>query len=393
MKKKCCITLDDIFYGLLILMCITTLFQSYITFINKMIMGIVIFVGMLSECKCLKKKAFLVYVIFFIALGVAILQSDLHMLKNGGGRSVYYFAFILIYVKSLSHFEQLKKYFIKRKKYIKTVMSIWSILVGISIFLPSSYMTSDNWGTTMYFRSYTLEGNGRIAAIALLVVSIVTLENVITKNKKWLLYYIIPSYCVLMSGARGYSVPWIFMLLIALHVYINNPKKFTQLVIPFVVLMLLFLVNSSMGEKFLYRMSQKTALSKIDTVTGGRWTPLVLCWNYFWKSSLLHKLFGNGFYAMETLIKTWSFNDFADIVITYGLLGFLPYIYCIKQYIIFLKRTHINKIIYYCLIGIWLFLAMTDLYYRTPVLIFSNIILLISCEYLSEKRKVQIYDI
>ena len=216
---------------------------------------------------------------------------------------------------------------------IKWILGIWTLIVGISILLPSSYETS--WGGGTYFGSIP-RSIFRLAPCAccvqVLSLAAVGLDR---RNKDiYLLCQVVPLYCGFMGGSRTYFAVILLYFLLFLCFYSNTRR---QLRIILVIAMLVGAAAfgiSGIGSKV--AATQYTNTSYFDfwgTITNGRSDIWITDFEYYFDADFACKLFGSGYDKVYELslasrlnAAVYSHNDFINILITNGVVGLLLYV-------------------------------------------------------------------
>lgn len=365
------VNINTLFYRVMILVSIGQLITRIIPFSNRFLVIIMLLCALASIFRKYKKAVLFILIMTVVSVLIAILQSRNATFTDGYDRGMYFILMMYIYCVFINEPERFHCYMKSDIRFVDTVIKIWSVAVGASIFVPSCYKVVGEgltgWGNSKYFFSWVVEGSGRLSSIALLIMALEIYMLVLTKNKKYFLYITIPMYCILMSGNRTFFVTGVCECIIAYYIFVNNKRKFLLQIIPFTLILGALIMRSSFGAKMLATQydASTAVLGKFDTITNGRFKPIVMCVTYFVNSPAINKLLGNGFGFIENHIHTWSFNDFIDIGITYGMFGLIAYILCI----IGVTKIVINSDlpVYMKLLSFigYLFPAMFGLYYRT----------------------------
>lgn len=364
------VDVKKLYYRCPILLSITYLIAQYLPFINRMVVGVMMVCYLILALKrrVRIREFLLIFAVTFTIVCAIILTQNLT--AEGYERGIYYFLMILFFYRSFTQADEFREYLKSDVAFINRVCYVWSGLVGISIFVPSCYRAIDGdhgWGTSKYFFSWTLEGAMRLTNIAMMAIAIETFLLIVTSQKKYFYLMVIPLYCILMSGNRGFILLGLAEFVIAYYFYIGNKKKFYRTLIPFAVVMGALIFFSAFGDKMQATMRTPTVLSLGDTITNGRVTPILKCWEYFWDSPWWNRIWGNGYGFIEAVIRTWSFNDIIDILITYGLVGVVCYVVAISKMTKTLAKTKIPKMLKLLFFGGYFVAAMSSLFYRAAL--------------------------
>lgn len=382
------IKIIDLYYSSIVLVVLSTLFQSYFSFIN---VGLIL----ISMC-CLvlllikqpiKKNDFFIYGLCVVSIIVALLKTDTSVFFYFRERGVYFLFFVFISLRFISNPEEYFLFIKEKGTFVDAVIKIWNGLVLISIFNPGFYKSLNEingWGTGKYFYSYTAEGGARLCADCCMLLALVLIRLAITKDKKYLWYYLVPTYTIMAAGSRTYLIVYVCILVATAYFTVINKKRFFLIVIPVVIICFILVSKTPMMSKLLAVTSNErvSIMGKYDAFSNGRYTPIIKSVEYIREQSISNFLFGNGFGTIENKIGTWSFNDILEIFITYGVLGLIPYLYStfkvIRKSISRNLPLHISVLIIAC----YLTVSIISLYFRTTtaLLCFITLCCLGFCE-------------
>ncbi len=390
------LNVKKVYMMILMLFPITTLFQSYLGIINKLLFGLVILLQLyiLSKDK-IKLGHFLI--ILFLALNHvwALVNTNFPLFSSN---DLFYFFFWVIYsIFIVNNMNFVKQFFQKEQNYILLVIKLWTFFVSLSIFLPNSY-NSEAGSITKYFTSFT-DTSFRLAPTALCIMIFTLAAMVFYDNKKYIIYCAVPLFCFFMGSSRTYL--GISMLLFIIIWYMYCPKKstFYLTVIPIVIIATSLVSISAMQNKIeSVRYSSDSYFDFWGTITNSR--------TVFWKSdleafveqNLFKQLFGNGFnfvYEVNKLsvgVYIWGHNDFIQVLTTFGFIGLLTYLYSIRM--LFSKITINSKkvptLLIFLIFGIWLINAFFNMMYTYICAAISLPILVLTIEYAYENKKSHI---
>lgn len=387
------IEIKSLYYKLFLLLMIGTLFQSYLKYINiALVLGCMLLTAIqFLQCHTIKKKSILILGAALLIIMAALVQTGSANYGYFKERGIYYFFFIIIAVRHFSYPNEMQSFFHTKGKFVDMIINIWNILVLISIFNPNYYKTLDEtngWGGAKYFFSYTDEGGARLGALCCMYITVVLIRYLQTQNKKYLFYYIVPTYTIMASGSRTYLIVYMCVLLLTYFNFAKDRRVFWLTIIPLVLIAIIVVFNSPMGEKFLATMDNGRVeiMGKYDAYTNGRIKPIIMCLDYWIHEPVMNKLFGSGYGVIETVIGTWSFNDFIELGITYGIIGLACYIWCVIQVLKSAFGKNIPKYISLLAVMVWFSIAMISLFFRTTSAMLCFMYLCCACQILSENR-------
>lgn len=356
------INLNKLLMDTLMLLPIATLFQGIIPIINKILFFIII--SILIYIFCINKKStyeILVLMLFVISYIIAFICTK-GLLDNTN--EIFYLLFFMLYSDYVMHrYDYIKSYLKYNKVYLKRIAVIWNIVVVISMFFSSSYEDG-------YFYSFT--GNVfRSATAATFILAIIMV--LITKQKRNIIYALIPMFCIFSGGSRTYLAVGLAIGL-AMYYMISPTKKFFWFsIVPIVLICVGIVFNSSIMDK----IDSSLTVSAMDyyqdplfKFTSGR----SLFWkadiDAFFSGNIFNQLFGYGYrfvydtnlYAIHNRI--WAHNDFINILLCYGISGLVSYILMFK---LMFKKCMLYfsfpRWIKFIAVFIWLFNAFFNMFY------------------------------
>lgn len=373
---------------------ITTLFSYYFDAINKVLFAIIFLILIYMVYRRIKKSVVAAVFILMIVYIYTIVKTGTIPYNIN---ELFYFPFMILYlIYSNDHIAELKKYFIKDKKYISCIVNIWTILVLVSFAMPSSYTVE--WGGASYFGSYC-RTVWRLAPTCVFVMAVSIIGINLYKNKKYFVYSIVPFIAILAGGSRTYVMVAFCLILIAWYCVLNSKKNFVLTCIPFLLIILFIMLNSSVMNKFsATTYSSSSYFDLWGTITSGRSIFWAADIESFFKSSIITKLFGQGFNSVYEINykafggKVWAHNDFIQCLISHGLIGLMLYLLVMFRIFRNLKKNNTNILICILVIMIWLFNAMFNMFYTYFCSILSFPMLVLGIVAMQKKGK-QIDDI
>lgn len=379
------IQMSKLYYKLLVLIVLGTLFQSYLKYINIfLVLGCIslIIVDLLKNRVAKSNVVILFSVITVFA--IALFNTEMANLSYIKDRGIYYIFIILVCMKYFSAPDEFVDYFRKDAIFVDRVIKLWNFLVFISIFNPHFYKSLDEisgWGSEKFFFSYTAEGGARLAADCCMYMAIVLIRYIITEKKRYLLYLLVPTYTLITSGSRIYLIVCMCIMVMAFYVYLGDDVKFWLLIVPFMLMAVVVVLNSSMGDKFkaVQDADRIAVMGKLDAFSNGRFKPIKLCVQFFSEIPIINKVFGNGFGVIETTVKTWSFNDFVELLITYGVSGLVIYVYCMVNTIKSVLKSKLPLYIKLLPAASWFAVAMISMFFRTTTTVLCFVIFCGAC--------------
>lgn len=346
----------DIFmYSIMLFPIMTVVTDSGI--INKILFGLLIisYILIISNEK-IKKKSFIIIFIMILGYLISILNTNFPLVNNN---MMFYYPFIIIYMLFINDYkERFIKWFLENEKIVRLVIKVWTFIVGISIFLPSSYYIKE--GGEVYFGSF-VNTIFRLGPACILIMSLVLISISLYKRKRDMIYNIIPMYCCFMGSSRTYLVVGIFIFLIALYIFLNNKKKFFFTLIPTIIVGGLIIMNTSIYQKILFTLD--------DSQYGDFWFRVTSSRSEFWKNdliawgnvSIIKKVFGAGLDFTYEVSNLWAHNDFIEILCANGVVGLFIYVVVMLKSI--LKTRKSSYILTSFVFIAWFFNAFFNMHY------------------------------
>ncbi|MDO4265197.1 MAG: O-antigen ligase family protein [Eubacteriales bacterium] len=293
----------------------------------------------------------------------------------------------LIYVRS--NYDLFKFYLCEELDYVKYSIVLWELIVGISFIFPIS------WSDGGAFYSFSGGQHRMDSATIMIFAAILILYRYHNYRKKVLLFAIIPTIAVALSGARTYLI--IVGVILAIIYYYSNIKhvhRFWVTIIPLIVVGVIIIMSTSVMQERMAEMAVERAFfdsqgyNALTGITSGRSTFWIIDLQQYWKSSFINKIFGNGFnfvrYVNETYYTTaiWAHNDFINIICCNGIVGIFLYFYAYLKMVSRVKPYYMDrKVIIFMTIAFHIccmFNAMFNMLYSyfaaavaVPVLLFA----------------------
>lgn len=359
-------------YRVLLLFPIGTLLQSQISVLNKGIFGIAFFMLLYLIVRNQKKMWEWVVYGVTIALHVfALLQTNAPLHNKN---ELFYFLFIVLLFTYISgHRKGLYQYWKEDCVYVQGVITVWTIVVGISIFLPSSYQKI--WGTGRYFTSFTGQA-ARFASTALFIMALCFVMFVYERKKRYVFGAILPMACFYMSGSRTYLGLGILAAILFWYVLWEKKRRFYQTIIPFLAGLMLLMGGSAMKDKWestLYEDGEKTENYETYGVAGAVSNSRTVFWKAGWDKycelDVPHKLFGGGYnlpydaFYESMGVYTWMHNDFLQLLLIFGAAGLGVYIFVMGKLFHQMLPRKIPLILRGIVILVWLLNACWNMFY------------------------------
>lgn len=329
---------------LLCILPITTLFQPYGIF-NNINKAIVLLVLICLFVSFFKAKFHPVYWLALLAL-LGLVAYDL-LISSGeyatSNDPIYLPFWFLLMMVCTGDSKEVSYFFFKRANAIKWIIGIWTLIVGASIFIPSSYGSS--WGDGTYFGSIP-RSIFRLAPCACLIqVLLLFALSFDRKNKNvYLLCQFVPLYCGFMGGSRTYFAVIALYFLLFLRFYADSKKQFRTFAFIALCIGVAAFGVSGIGSKV--AATQYTETSYFDfwgTLTNGRSDIWAADFEYYFNADPASMVLGSGYDKVYELSLTsrlgaavYAHNDFINVLIVNGIVGLVlyavPVVVLLKQF-------------------------------------------------------------
>jgi hypothetical protein len=361
-------------FRLILLFPITTLLGNYVGATNQImvIVSIILFIVIYFQ-RSIKMSC--LYFLLLVILNHVYSLSNTSLNQVLNKNTLFYFAFIaLFYIMLNNNPEILITYLKYDSKYAKVIILIWSILILASLPFRSSYESG-------YFVSFSGDGF-RLGPTCLFILSLVAFLYIHSSQKKYLVYTVLPIACLLMSFSRTYFFIGLLLFMMIWFLVIKKISRFVISIIAMTPIFLLFLFKSNIWEKFLDTTTQRSYQDTLGTFTNGRSVFWLKLWDAYTQTDFFSKLFGNGFDFVYSIQRIWAHNDFLQILLTFGILGLILYLYLIRRIInTYIAKKKVPFIIVSGIILIWFFNATFNMFYTYFCSVLSYPILLAAIYY------------
>lgn len=379
----------ELFLKLILLFSITTLFQEHIGFLNKALFVVsllVFFASVRFQGKALKYLAG-VTILWLISM----LVTPMEALKLNINMAAYYIFCVFYFVFFLEYRETVWRLLKKNSLYVAGVVLAYTLVLVVSIFLPSSYAASEagGWGDGSYFRSISGSPN-RVGPASVFVMVLITFLVKIGYRKVFSVAAIPLLYGFFMGGSRTYFVVGLCAAVVLIYVLINNKRVFLYSLIPLGLAALILVSQSSMMDKLLATFKPGT-----DPVVF--WQKLTNTRSIFWVKQLelffetpvLKQIFGNGVNFTTHQYGLWAHSDFIEILCSYGYLGLINYVSLMVYSMYAFMKKNKNFFVNAVCVFIWLFNAFFNFFYCYFCAMLCFPILLLVVQRIDGKTKEQ----
>lgn len=379
-------TRTDLLVKLILLFPITTLFQHHIGILNKLLFFVVLVV--LFSVSAVPRRPLLYLVGVSVLWLFAMAVTPLDALKMNMNMAFYYVFLVFYFVFVLIQQRKLWDTLLKNRRFIFYVVLVYTAVVTLSVFLPSSYqkMTVGGWGDDAYFMSISGSPN-RVGPASVFIVVLIAFLIQTGSHRAVALLALPQLYVFLMGGSRTYFVVGACAVVVLYYVMVPRKKWFFLSLIPLGLVGIVLVLNSSMMDKFAATFQQ--GLSQREF-----WRRLTNTRSIFWVEQLkmffdtpwYKQLLGNGINFTTYQYGLWAHSDFIEILCSYGYVGLGNYIGLMIYSIHDLLKTRKRHFFIKCVcIFIWFFNAFFNFFYCYFCAMLSYPILLLVIKHMDDK--------
>lgn len=273
-----------------------------------------------------------------------------------------YYPFYMIYTYFMcDNSSSVVAWFCKYRKYVISIIVIWTVLVGFSAFLPSSYYVKE--GGASYFGSFS-GSVFRLGQAAVFIQVLAIMIQLFYGYKKAILFHVLPMFCYFMGSSRTYLIVGLCFLLVAWYFYCGNKKKFYRSLIPMALMVLLAISVTSMGDKIAHTLDEDQYGDFWFKITSSRsvlWEANFALWK---RAPLMRKLLGVWIDFSYRASGHWAHNDFVELIGSFGIVGLCHYL--ISIYTLFRTekgQVKMPKFMSMILVFAWFFNAFFNMHY------------------------------
>ncbi len=379
-------TRTDLLIKLILLFPLSTLFQHHIGVLNKLLFFVVLLV--MFSVNAVRHRP----LIYLGAVGVLWLFSmavtPLEALKLNLNMAFYYIFLVFYLVFVLTDREKIWQLLLKNRRYVFYTVLVYTAVVTVSVFLPSSYSQVDagGWGDNAYFMSISGSPN-RVGPASLFVVVLIAFL-IQTGTHRAVAFLAIPQvYVFLMGGSRTYFVLGMCAIVVLYYVMIPQKKWFFLSLVPLGLVGAVVVLNSSMMDKFAatfqHGLSEHEFLRRLTNSRSVFWVDQL---EAFKQTPVLNQLFGNGINFTTNQVGIWAHSDFIEILCSYGYVGLLNYLGLMIYSMYTLMKTRKRHFFIKCVcVFIWFFNAFFNFFYCYFCAMLCYPILLLTISHMEDK--------
>lgn len=337
------IKLNEILFYILILFPITTILQGISVFggINKLLIAIFIIILFFSLIKTkMKTSHMIVILVSTLSYIISLLLNKYNTVYNFN-EYFYYLMWIYYLVFLANNYYKIIEFTKEKIRVISVINIIWSVLVLVSMVIPSCYVTA--WGGDKYFMSFA-SGEHRFASTCLFEFCLIFLSWIITKKKYNLFLIIIPIIGIFMSGARTYLGVILILFLVLYYTKYKKSKIFIPSMIVLICALIWLITMTPMMNKMSHTLEGSEKGNNMSALTSSRSDFWRVDLESFKKEDVINKVFGNGINYVYVINGQngfgyiWAHNDYINILLSFGYIGLIMYILAYLFFINSLKK-------------------------------------------------------
>lgn len=349
----------DLYLGLICMYPLSTMLIDG-TIINKLMFAMLFALHVYSFfVSPIKKRTVILLMLLVVQYLFVIYCTDFPVWN---ANLLFYFPYFLMYTYFMcDNTEMVTRWLLEKRKYLHSIVVFWSIIVGVSIFVPTCYYVKE--GGALYFGSWTSDIFRLGQSVMFIQILIIVLQTM-HRLKYATAYMVIPLYCVFMGSSRTYLVIGLLLFIISWYITCKKKWYFWGTIVPLGILFLILIMNSSMGAKILYTLDEKQYGDFWFRISSSRsvlWEKDLTAWSQL---PILNKMLGYDIdYTLE-ISGVWGHNDFVEILCSFGVLGIVQYMEAMRRlFVKGFKSEKIPTIISLCTVMVWLFNAFFNMHY------------------------------
>ena len=275
---------------------------------------------------------------------------------------LFYFPFFLLYTYFMCDNQKIvMDWFRQRQKFVRAVLMIWTLAVGVSIFLPSAYRAKE--GGHLYFGSFC-GSIFRLGPSAMFVQVLSIVSMVLYKKRKDILFQFVPLYCGYMGSSRTYLAVIVLVFVVAWYIFCTQRRTFWATIIPLAVVVIWLIGKTAIGDKIDAIMDEDRYGDFWFRVTSSRskiWDDIFKDWA---TQPFLKKLIGVDMNYSLNLTTLWAHNDFVEILCSFGIVGLIHYLYAVIHMLrAGYGRARVPVVLSICVFMAWLVNAFFNMHY------------------------------
>lgn len=356
-----------IFYSMLIYpLCVTVRKVSLFDLVGKTALLVMLFSLLILFCLKKQYKSSWLMLALVAVMHVVEFANPISP-KESITTYLMYAVWVLFFLYLLNNYESFFDAASMRKRSIEAAVILWEVIIAISAVFPSSY--EHTWGEGTYFISFS-NTSFELAPAASLIFALIVFCFVCDGNaKKAIVLSVVPIICSFASGSRTYLVViGLEAFVLAMMVFKSKTALFAFVAVALVACVSL-LGMTNIGAKFANAFQYSSDQGAFWSVfTSGRDAFWAADIRAYFDGNILNQLFGYGFSFVYEVNETafgnriYAHNDFINILLTFGCVGLIPYLYAFGRCFAVLGHQ-MKRGFVWPIMGIWLFNAVFNMAY------------------------------
>lgn len=264
---------------------------------------------------------FMVLVVTAVLHVIALIFTDFPMYHTN--MLFYFLMWVLLYLYFAKSKNKILEVLASSDRYITTFLWAWTLLVGVSAFLPSSYVDS-------YFYSFT-DSSFRLMPSVLITTALAMYMIIKRNDSRYYLFLLVPLYAAFMNQSRTYFGVFLLFFIMFLYIRMKSRRMFYMALIPVCFIVLLVAMGSGIADKFAQVWKTGVTTERfLSSFTNAR----TIFWKWdleaFFDLPFWQQFVGNGFdFAYEVTdshgVAIWAHNDVINLLMNFGYIGVAIY--------------------------------------------------------------------
>lgn len=243
---------------------------------------------------------------------------------------LFYFLFwVILYVFFAKSKERILRILDKNGNFIRTVICVWTAIVGVSVFLPSCYVDR-------YF--YSFAGHSfRLMPAVLIITALTMYMSIHKRDRRYEWFLVLPTYAAFMNKSRVYFAIYVLIVLMYLYMRVKRKRSFYMLLIPLCGIMLGLMMITGISDKLeSVRYTEQSYFDFWGTITNGRTEFWVWDIEAFFALPFWQQFVGNGFNFVydvnrKNMAEIWAHNDIINVLMNFGYIGAVIYLWSFNK--------------------------------------------------------------
>ncbi len=355
--------------------------------LNKVLFGLLLVIYCFTTIQQGLSRASIIWVMLLIVnLAFAVYQTQFPMANLN---LLFYYPFFTIYsLFAIDFKDKIIDFFHRYKDLVLLVMRFWTLLVGVSIFLPSSYYIKE--AGESYFGSY-VGSIFRLGPAAIFIMGLSMISMSIYERKWDIIFSAVPLYSFFSGSSRTYLVLGICIFAIQWYWFVGKKKIYYLTIIPIGMLTLGVIFLTPIGDKILHTLDDSNYGDFWFRITNSRSLLWANLFTALREEPLQNLIFGSGIEYSARTINHWAHNDFIELICSFGYCGMGQYtitmFMCYKKF--FTTKYRIPIVVILSIFMVWFFNAFFNMHYVYFCATLAYPIILIAISQYYDKNKVE----